>query len=129
MAQITTSPTHPPPTRPIIEIPGTPRTPEYYTHEELKEEMNKLKASQVGVVVNFENNLRDTIMYLIDRVEWPTFYTELSKFVDLLENFKNNEALVRKILDRWIKREQEPSILCIEVIGLPVVSKIEDFFN
>ena len=77
--------------------------------------------------MNFENKLRDTIMYMIDKVEWPTFYIELSKFSDLLEKIKNNEATVRTILDRWIRREQELRILCIEVIGLPVVSKIEDF--
>ena len=69
VAQIVASPTHPPSTQPIVEIPGTPRTLEYYTHEELKEEMNKLKAAQVGVAMNFENKLRDTIMYLIDRFE------------------------------------------------------------
>ena len=67
-------------------------------------------------------------MYLIDRVGWPTFYIKLSKFVDLLQKLKNNEVAVRTILDRWIKRDQELSILCIEVVGLPVVSKIEDVF-
>ena len=38
---------------PIIEIPGTLRTPEYYTHDDLKEEMSKLKAAQVRAEINF----------------------------------------------------------------------------
>ena len=45
VAQIVASPAHLPSTEPIIQILGTPRTLEYYTHEELKEEMNKLKAT------------------------------------------------------------------------------------
>ena len=89
--------------------------------------MNKFRVTQVGVAINFENKLRDTLMYLIDRVEWPTFYIELSKFVDLLQNLRNNEVTIIVILDRWIKREQELSILSTKVVGLPNVSKIEFF--
>ena len=120
MALIYASPTHTPPTRPIVEIP---RTPEYYTHEELKEEMNKLKATQIGAAINFEDKMRDTIMYLIDRVEWSTFYIELSKFVEIIKNLKENEAIVRTILARWIQWEQELSILCTKLVGLPFVLK------
>ena len=78
MAQIVASPTHPSSTKPIVEIPGTPRTPEYYTPEELKEEMNKVKAAQIRVAINFENKLKDTLTYLIDRADWPTFYTKIT---------------------------------------------------
>ena len=69
MAQIIASLAHPPSTEPIIEIPRTPRTPKYYTHDELKEEMNKLNAAQIRVAINFENKLRDIVMYLINRVD------------------------------------------------------------
>ena len=123
------SPTHTPPTGTIVEIPVTPRSLEYYTHEELKEEMNKLRASQIGVAINFEGKLRDTIVYLIDRVEWKTYYIELSKLSDILKRLKENETTIREILDRWIRQEQELSILCTKVVGLPFVSKIEDVFD
>ena len=83
-APITSSRAPAPLSGPIIEIPGTPRSPEYYTNEELEEEKNKLKVAQIDVVMKFENKLRDTIMYLIDRVEWLTFYMELSKFAGIL---------------------------------------------
>ena len=105
VAQIVAFPTHPPSTKPIIEILGTPRTLEYYTHDELKEEMNKLKATQIKVAINFENKLRDIVMYLIDRVDWPTFYIDISKFSDILKKLRDNELAIRKILDRWIKRK------------------------
>ena len=126
MAQIAGPLAHPPPIVPIVEILGTPRTPKYYTHDELKEEMNKLKAVQVRVAINFENKLKDTVMYLIDRVEWPTFYIEISKFANILKKLKDKESAVRAILDRWIGREQELIILCIEVVGLPMVSRIKE---
>ena len=105
MTQIATSPTHPPSIEPIIEIPGTPRTPEYYTHDDLKEEMNKLKATQIKVAIYFENKLKDTVMYLIDRVDWPTFYTEISKFADIFKKLRDDESKIRIVLDRWNRRK------------------------
>ena len=54
---------------PIIKIPGTPRTLEYYTNDDLKEQMNKFKAAQIRAEINFENKLRDTITYLLNRVD------------------------------------------------------------
>ena len=68
--------------------------------------MNKLRAAQVGFVVNFENKLRDTLKYLIDRVEWPTFCIELSKFANLLQKLKYNEAIVRTIWTNGLKRSR-----------------------
>ena len=56
VAQIVSSPAHPPSTEPIVEILGTPRSPIYYTHDDLKEEMSKLKVAQVRVEMNFEKS-------------------------------------------------------------------------
>ena len=53
VAQIAASPTHPPSTEDIVEIPMTLRSPEYYTHDDLKEEISKLKAAQVRAEINF----------------------------------------------------------------------------
>ena len=55
--------------------------------------MSKLKATQINVALNFENKLRDTIMYLIDKVEWPTFYIEVSKFADIFKKGIMNQRL------------------------------------
>ena len=65
----------------------------------------------------------------MDRVEFPTFYIELSKFTNILKRLKENETTIRAILDRWIRQEQELSIICTEVVGLPFVSKIKDVFD
>ena len=53
---------------------------------------------------------------------------DLSKFSNILNRLKENEVEIREILDKWIRWEQELVILCIEVIELPFVSKIEDVF-
>ena len=42
---------------------------------------------------------------------------------------KEDEVAIRAILDKWIRREQELVILCIEVIELPFVSNIECAFD
>ena len=67
--------------------------------------MNKLKATQIRAEINFENKRRDTITYLLNRVDWPTFYTEITKLADILKGLRDNEPIVRVIFDRWVKRE------------------------
>ena len=129
VAQIAPSPTHTPSTEPIIEIPRTPRSPEYYTQDDLKEEMNRLKAAQIGAEMSFGNKLRDTINYLLDRVDWPSFYIEVNKFANILKGLRDNEPKVRPILDRWVRREHELTVLCTEVVSLPSVSKIDEVFD
>ena len=129
VAQIAASPAHTPSTEPIVEIPRTPRSPEYYTQDDFKEEMNRLKAAQIGAEMSFGNKLRDTINYLLDRVDWPSFYIEVNKFTDILKGLRDNEPRVRPILDRWVRREQELTVLCTEVVGLPSVSRIEEVFD
>ena len=105
VAQIFVSSTHPPSTKPIVEIPGTPRSPTYYTHDDLKEEMSKLKVAQIGAKINFENKLRYKINYLLNRMDWPTFCKEVNKLADILKGLRDNEPTVRAILDRWVKGE------------------------
>ena len=105
LAQIVASRAHPPSTKPIVEIPGIPRTPKYYTPKELKEEMNKVKVAQIRVAMNFENKLKGKITYLIERADWPRFYSNIKKFSDILKRLRDNEPIVRTILDRWIRRE------------------------
>ena len=67
--------------------------------------MNKVKAAQIRVAINFENKLKDTLTYLIDRADWPTFYTKITKFANSLKRLRDNEPMIRTILDRWIRRE------------------------
>ena len=61
-------------------------------------------------------------------MDWHTFYIEVNKLVDILKGLIDNELRVRAILDRWVRREHELIVLCTEVVGLPLVSKIEEVF-
>ena len=46
-----------------------------------------------------------------------------------MKGLRDNEPVVRTILEKWIRREQELIVLCTEVVGLPTISKIEEVFN
>ena len=67
--------------------------------------MSRLKVAQIGAKINFGNKLRDTINYLLDRVDWPSFYTEVNKFADILKALRDNEPKVKPILDKWVRTE------------------------
>ena len=79
--------------------------------------------------MNFENKLKDTITCPIDRPSWPTFYTKITKFANILKRLRDDELAVRSILDRWIRTEHELIVLCTEVVCVPIISRIEEFFD
>ena len=62
-------------------------------------------------------------------MDWPTFYTEVNKLANILKGLRDNEPRVREILDRWVKREHELTVLCSKVVSLALVSRIEEIFD
>ena len=46
-----------------------------------------------------------------------------------MKGLRDNEPVVRTILEKWIRREQELIVLCTEVVGLPTISRIEKVFD
>ena len=46
-----------------------------------------------------------------------------------MKRLRDNEPTVKTILDRWIRRECELTVLCTKVVGLPLVSRIEEVFD
>ena len=86
-------------------MPSTPSSPKFYTNEELEEKKAELKVAQINLTIKFEDKIRDTILYLIDKIEWPTFHGELSKVVSILSELRNNQTIVRQIFDKWERRE------------------------
>lgn len=61
---------------PSIEIPNTPQRPKYYTTKDF-EEKSKLWALHVELDIEYEDRLKKAIMYLVDKIGWPTFYLQL----------------------------------------------------
>ena len=94
-AMLTSTPTPSPSTGPIIEVPSTPKSADFSTNEELEEKKANLKAAQVNLTIKFKDKLRDNILYLIDRIEWPMFYEELSKVVNILSELRSNQTTLR----------------------------------
>lgn len=113
-------PPHPPlppfNTIPIIEVPDTPQEPQLYTIEELEDEKEKLYSMHVELCIKHEDRIRYTILYLVDRIGWPSFNLELSKLIEIWNEMLNNEASLRPILDKWSSREDIITTLCCHVI-------------
>ena len=68
---------------PPIEILDTPQRPQYYTTEDFEEEKRKLQALHVELDIQYEDKLRKAIMYLVDKIGWPTFYEQLEKLINI----------------------------------------------
>lgn len=75
---------------------------------------NFLLSFELGI--KREDRIRDTILYLVDRVAWPSFYLELSKSIEIWNELMNNEENLRPILDKWISRDDIITTLCCHVI-------------
>ena len=54
---------------PIVELPDTPQRPEFYTTKEFEEEKNKLWEMHVELNNQYEEKLRQTILYLVDKID------------------------------------------------------------
>ena len=103
---------------PLIEIPDTPQRPEYYTAEDFEEEKSKLRALHVEFNVQYEDKLRKALMYLVDKIEWPLFYDQLARVVNIWEELKTNEEVLKPIINKWGKkrRRKEVTFPCFLVI-------------
>ena len=68
---------------PIVELPNTSQRLEFYTAKEFEEEKNKLWGLHVELNDWYEDKIRKTILYLVDKIEWLTFYEQLVKIMDM----------------------------------------------
>ena len=66
-------PTEPFKSTPIVEIQDTPERSQFYTAEDFGEAKTKLYEMHVELKNQYEEKLRQGVMYLMDRVEWLTF--------------------------------------------------------
>ena len=121
---------------PIIEIPDTPERPQFFSVDYFEEEKNKLYAMHVELVNQHEEKLRQGIMYLIDRIEWPTFFDQLLKISTIRDELKQNKAIFRPIVQKWTERSVDITAMCISIIHLKyhqiegifdLLNKLQDF--
>ena len=50
----------------------------------------------------YEDKIRNKIMYLVDKIGWPTFYEKLLKLMNIWNELKNNEASLKPIVKNGI---------------------------
>ena len=113
---------------PIVEIPDTPERPQFYTADDFEEEKNKLYASQVELQNQYEGKLRQGIMYMIDRIEWPAFFDLLENLIIIRDELKGNEDKFIPLVQRWTKRSKDITNMCISVIQ-PTCHQVDKIFE
>lgn len=94
----------------------TPQRPLYYTAEDFEEEKNKLWTLHVELNVQYKDNLRKSLMYVVNKIEWPLFYDQLAKVISMWDEIKESDEALRPVVNKWIKRKREMTLLCYSVI-------------
>lgn len=87
----------------LIEIPDTPQRPQYYAPEDSEEKKSKLWALHVELDIQYEDRSRKAIMYLVDKIGWPTFYDQLAKIINIWEELKGSDDALKPIVYKWNK--------------------------
>ena len=57
-------------------------------------------------------------MYLVNKIDWPTFYEKLTKVVNTREELKENDDSLKKIVNKWSRRNKNVTLLCFSVTSL-----------
>ena len=102
---------------PLIEIPDTPKRLEDYTVEDFEEEKNKLWALHVELEVKYEDKLRKSLTCLGDKIEWPLFYDQLARVINIYNEMKVREESLKPIMNKWVNRKKKVALLCYHVIA------------
>lgn len=67
-------------------------------------------------------------MYLVDRIEGPSFFDLLSEIASIKDELKRDEVVFRHLVQRWTKRNEDITAMCISIIQLPC-HQIEKIFH
>lgn len=67
-------------------------------------------------------------MYLIDRIEWSTFYDQLARVAAIQDEIKGDEDKLIPLVQKWTERNNDVTAMCIFVIQLPC-HQIENIFD
>ena len=57
-------------------------------------------------------------MYLADKIEWPLFYDQLARIINVWEELKEKDEALKPIVNKWGKtrRRKDVTFLCYSVI-------------
>ena len=70
-------------------------------------------------------------MYLVDKIEWPLFYDQLSKVINIWEEMQASDEALKPIVNKWSKKKKEVIFLYYSVIKFlhEHIEKIYDITN
>ena len=70
-------------------------------------------------------------MYMVDRIEWPSFFDSLEKIAAIRDELKKNEDKFRPLMQKWTERNKDITDMCISLIHLTChqIEKIFDLLN
>lgn len=79
----------------------------------------------------YEEKLRQVVMFLVDRIEQPKFYDQLGIIVATWDEINGDEDKLRSNLQKWSDRNNDITIMCIYVFQLPrhQIEKIFELLN
>ena len=68
------------------------------------------------------------MMYLRDKIEWSTFFDQLTRIATSMDELKRDEIKLTPLAQKWRERNNDITIMCISVIQLPC-HQVENFFD
>ena len=83
---------------PIVEILDTPERPQFYTVEDFEEEKPKLHELQVELRNQYEEKLKQGVIYLTDKIEWSAFFDQLTRLIALMEELNRDEVKLTPLI-------------------------------
>ena len=57
--------------------------------------------------MQYEDKLRKALTYLGDKIEWPLFYDQLARVVNMWNELKEGDEDLRAIVNRWVRRRKK----------------------
>lgn len=53
-----------------------------------------------------------------DKIDWPTFFEQLVKIIDMWNEIKGGEDDLKPIMSKWGGKDKDVTLLCVLVISL-----------
>lgn len=110
---ISSSPTRPPPTSPIIEFPPSPTPSSSHMVEITPQELENLKQAQAMYAKKYKDRVKATVTSFADTVNASLLYNNVGKILDIWNELRGDKAILTPIFDKWRPREQDLEFMCV----------------
>lgn len=86
---------------------------------------------QIKLRNQYEEKLKQGVIYLRDKIQWSTFYDQLTRIITFLDELNKEKDRLTSLAQKWRERNNDITIICISTIQMPYhqVQKIFDLLN